>query len=252
MQDNDILKKFVSSSAIQYQRKYALPSDFLNVSKLWGVTFDGERIFPLPIEKEDISYNEWRKQAAGSVSDYYLDETDNYLCLNPPPSSAADTTTINDATGITATDTTITVADTSNFDKKGSVIVNSEVIHYGYKSSTELLLCTRGEEDTTAAAHSDADTVTKRDIGLFYNYEPDELSSDDDETFNGLKQYDNYSLAIIHAVTAMCMGSVPKKLEMSAHQFQAYLHEQHKIKQKVIRNKDRRQVIRLHPGMLQR
>ncbi len=74
------------------------------------------------------------------------------------------TTTINDADGITAADTTITVVSTTNFAAPGMVRIDNEDITYSGKTATTLIGCTRGVNGTTAATHANAATVTNQTL----------------------------------------------------------------------------------------
>lgn len=69
-------------------------------------------------------------------------------------------TTMNDAGGISATDTTVTLTDASSFPAAGYVLIGTEIIQYLSKSSNNLQSLVRGSIGTTAAAHSDGSTVT--------------------------------------------------------------------------------------------
>lgn len=251
--ESDLLKKLVTFSAIQYQRRYTLPTDFVSISKKWQVIFDGKKIEPIDIEKEDVESSNWRIQTAGTIPEgYYIDPTGEYLCLAPPPSAAADADAINNAADITAAATEITLDSTSEFDLKGSVLIDSEVIHYGYKSSTQLLFCERGSEASTAAIHLDDAVVTKRDIGMYYNWEPADMDTDDDIPFNGLLQYKDYHLAIVHAVVSMCLGTVPKKIEVALHQYGLYQKEEKKLSDTIRNPAYNPQRLTPDPRMLER
>jgi hypothetical protein len=64
-------------------------------------------------------------------------------------------TRINNAAGITAAATTITVDSTTGFPTAGIIIIESEIIRYTGKTSTTLTGCVRGNFLSTAAAHAD-------------------------------------------------------------------------------------------------
>jgi len=66
-------------------------------------------------------------------------------------------TTLNGA--INDSVTTITLTNASEFLESGAVKINDEIITYTGKSANDLTGCTRGANGTTAAAHSDGDTV---------------------------------------------------------------------------------------------
>ena len=56
--------------------------------------------------------------------------------------------------GITATDTTITLTSTAGLPATGFLLIENETIQYGYISGNVLNNCFRGQNGTTAAAHS--------------------------------------------------------------------------------------------------
>ena len=60
---------------------------------------------------------------------------------------------------ITNSATTITLTDASSFNSSGKIKINKEIIAYTGKSSNDLTGCTRGQNLTTAAAHTSGDTV---------------------------------------------------------------------------------------------
>ena len=55
--------------------------------------------------------------------------------------------------------TTVVVADGTNFSSSGKIQINNEIIAYTGKSTNNLTGCTRGQNLTTAAAHTSGDTV---------------------------------------------------------------------------------------------
>ena len=57
------------------------------------------------------------------------------------------------STGISATDTTITLSSTANMPSTGFIKLDNETITYGYISGNTLNNCFRGQNNTTAAAH---------------------------------------------------------------------------------------------------
>ena len=75
------------------------------------------------------------------------------------------TSTLNGA--ITATATTITLADASSFSTSGSVRINDEIITYSGKSTNDLTGCTRGTGGTTAIAHDTATAVRESTVTRF-------------------------------------------------------------------------------------
>jgi hypothetical protein len=55
--------------------------------------------------------------------------------------------------------TTITVDSTAQFPARGYVVIDAEIISYTGKTATTFTGCTRGDDGTTAAAHSDNTSV---------------------------------------------------------------------------------------------
>ena len=55
--------------------------------------------------------------------------------------------------------TTVVVADGTNFNSSGKIKIGKEIIAYTGKSTNNLTGCTRGQNLTTAAAHTSGDTV---------------------------------------------------------------------------------------------
>jgi len=60
---------------------------------------------------------------------------------------------------ITSTDTTLTVASAVGLPATGFVQIGTETIGYGYITGSTLYNCTRGQNNTTAAAHTAGDSV---------------------------------------------------------------------------------------------
>ena len=60
---------------------------------------------------------------------------------------------------ITSTATTITVANASNLAGTGFIKLDNEIINYGYITGNTLYNCVRGQQNTTAAAHTTGATV---------------------------------------------------------------------------------------------
>ena len=60
-----------------------------------------------------------------------------------------------------STDTTLTVANATNLPTQGFIIIGSETILYQNVSGNQLLNCFRGQNNTTAAAHTAGDSITQ-------------------------------------------------------------------------------------------
>lgn len=65
--------------------------------------------------------------------------------------------------------TTITVDSTTGFESDGTLVIGTEHIYYASKSATQFLTCTRGIDDTLAAAHSNNDDVYQGFPNLILN-----------------------------------------------------------------------------------
>ena len=66
--------------------------------------------------------------------------------------------------GISATDTTITLTSTAGLPATGFLLIENETIQYGYISGNVLNNCFRGQNGTTAAAHSTAAAVYSQNL----------------------------------------------------------------------------------------
>lgn len=74
------------------------------------------------------------------------------------------TVVINQAGGITATDTTITVSDASKLTTSGFVKIGTETISYPNVIGNQLTNCARGQNGTTAISHADGAALTVQNI----------------------------------------------------------------------------------------
>ena len=76
--------------------------------------------------------------------------------------TSAPSTTLNG--GITDTDTTITLTSTQGLPAAGFVKIGSETINYTGISGNQLIYCFRGQNGTTAAAHSTGASVSVQSL----------------------------------------------------------------------------------------
>jgi len=165
-----------STSRIANTREYSIGSGVV-IGKPHSITCESE-----PLAKVDNARYEqffWDTVRTGEPT--HVNVWNNKIRLYPVPSDAASTTTLNGAIS-SATATTITLTDTSALSPSGRIIVDSEVISYDNKSTTQILGCQRGLEGTTATTHLTGSTVTERDIIYTANVEPTELVDIQDET----------------------------------------------------------------------
>lgn len=127
--------------------------------------------------------------------------------IYPTPQASSETTTLDG--DITASDTTITVADVDGFliGDYYRFTIDSEIIYATYADEDNLQFtgCLRGREGTTAAAHSSGATVTQNDIVFTGQLEPVDLDALNDETIVP------EALVICYGVaTDFCMGKLNK------------------------------------------
>jgi len=66
--------------------------------------------------------------------------------------------------GVSATDTTITLASTVGLAATGFVLIDAETVQYGYISGNVLYNCFRGQNGTTAATHSTGAAVYAQNL----------------------------------------------------------------------------------------
>ena len=66
--------------------------------------------------------------------------------------------------GISATDTTITLTSVVGLATTGFVLIENETVQYGYIDGNQLMNCFRGQNNTTAVAHSTAAVVYSQNL----------------------------------------------------------------------------------------
>lgn len=164
-----------SLSLIDNTRQYDIDDDVV-IGKPHTVVSNSDPL--AKINRKRFNMLHWDTSRSGEPTHYHI--WNNDIFFYPTPGDDANTDELDG--GITATATTIDVDDASGFQPSGRVIIESEVISYDMTSTTELLGCKRGLEETTAAIHVDATTVTARDIVYTANREPNELLDIMDET----------------------------------------------------------------------
>lgn len=165
-----------SFSSVADQFAYTIPA---TIQKIYSVRFDTQPLVPInKVQFDDLNWD----TDASSADPWNVAVWNRQILTYPRPSSSATTTTLTGAH--TATGTTITVASTSSF-KRGDYyrfIINSEVIYATASTTTTFTGASRGQEGTTAASHSNSDTVTERDIVYNGHTEPTDLINIQDRT----------------------------------------------------------------------
>lgn len=164
-----------SASRVASQKSYDIDSDAV-VGKQHGIIVDSQPMVKVGSSEFDLYF--WDSTTSGESTHALVWE--NKIHLWPIPDTAASSTTLNGA--ITATATSLILTSASGFRAPGRLIIGTEVIGYETISSNTLGGLTRGLEETTAAAHSDLDAVTERDIIYRAHKEPDDLVDISDET----------------------------------------------------------------------
>lgn len=174
------LQRYKTYNIVENQMDYELPVDYIDeieVSHDWGS--------PLvhATQTDHHSATGSTPFTSNTIPYYYTflrKGNQRFIrVFNRPDTSAA----ANDLDGaITDSATTMTLTSSNDFPEKGRVIVNTEVIEYNNNNTTTNVLSglTRGLEDTTAAAHSDTDVVTDRDLQLLYFSRNADLTADAD------------------------------------------------------------------------
>ena len=167
-----------SFSIVANQFAYDIP---ITVQKIYQVMFDTQPLIY-------VNYETWKQlhwdsnSSSDSPSHYTI--WNRQLLIYPRPSTASSTTAINDAAGISATATSVTVDATSGFNRGDyfRFIIDSEVIYATASTSTTFTGLLRGREGTTAATHADDATITERDIVYSTHVEPTDLLDTQDRT----------------------------------------------------------------------
>ena len=165
-----------SFAAVANQFAYDLPA---TVMKDHTVSFDTQPVIYVPRSRWNIMH--WDTNSTASKPTHFS-IWNNQIKFWPRPSTAAQTTTLNGA--LTATATSVTVTSTTGFNRGDyyRFIVDSEVIYATASTSTTFTGLLRGQESTTAASHSNAATVTERDIVYTGHVEPADLIDAYDRT----------------------------------------------------------------------
>ena len=147
-----------SFSRVANQFSYDIPA---TVQVVHAVSVDTQPLIPVERARWDLMHFD----SDNSTDDQaFFNIWNRDLRIANRPSSAATTTTLGAA--LTATATSATVADSSDFNRGDyyRFIIDDEVIYATASTSTTFTGLLRGQEGTTAAAHSNGATITERDI----------------------------------------------------------------------------------------
>jgi hypothetical protein len=153
---------------------YSLPTDILKLNMLR---------FQEKYRVEVVDYSKWAASTfynanpIGIPSVAVLSPHDKILRLYAPPSVTSPATTLSGAHNSSVT--TLTVASTTGFPKSGYLLLaGGEQVHYENISSTQFLLCRRGDADTTPGTYVGGEAVTEGRAVLFTCAIPPELTDD--------------------------------------------------------------------------
>jgi hypothetical protein len=141
----------------------------------------GQGLYPLPIDTVDLMDMVIRQNNASTINQIDINisriaeptymSIPNKLTTGRPiqvyinRQSGMDNATTSTLNGtINATDTTITLSSTNGLPSTGFIKIDSETISYVNVSGNQLLNCYRGQDGSTAAAHTTGATITKRNI----------------------------------------------------------------------------------------
>lgn len=140
----------------------------------------GQAIYPFPADTIDLLDQVIRTQANGlnqtdinisRISEPTYATIPNKLAQGRPiqvwinrQTGGTNATTATLATTITATDTTITVSNASVLATAGFINIGSETIVYQNVDGNQLLNCARGQNNTTAAAHSSGAAIVNANL----------------------------------------------------------------------------------------
>lgn len=142
--------RIFSDSGVVGQAEYTWPASAL---KILGANYNWEN--PLtPTSVKDLRYydEDWLQAHTITIPTHYrLVEKSRKVAIYPPPSSAADTTAIDDSDDITASDTMIMVDSVSGFPTRGRIIIGTEVIGYTNTVSITALATTHRARTSNVA-----------------------------------------------------------------------------------------------------
>jgi hypothetical protein len=136
----------------------------------------GQAVYPLPINTIDLLDQVIRQNNGTTnqidininrISESTYSTIPNKLTQGRPiqvwinrQSGATNPVSATLASTITSTDTTITLSSTANLASSGFIIIDNETISYPNVSGNQLLNCARGQNNTTAAAHTAGASLT--------------------------------------------------------------------------------------------
>jgi hypothetical protein len=140
----------------------------------------GQASYPFPVDTIDL-LDQVIRQNAGTTNQIDINisriSESTYMTLpnkltqgrpiqvwiNRQSGQSNPTTALLDGT-ISAIDTTITLTSTADVATNGFIKIDNETIYYSNVSGNQLLNCARGQNDTTAAAHTTGAAITNQNL----------------------------------------------------------------------------------------
>lgn len=144
------------------QAIYAIPSDTIDLLDTVTRTGSGETQSDVTVTRisEPTYMSIPNKNATGRPVQVWINRQ----------TGLTNTTTATLAASITSTDTTITVSDASVLATAGFINIGTETIAYQNVSGNQLLNCFRGQNNTTAAAHTTGDAIVTANLSSINVY----------------------------------------------------------------------------------
>lgn len=141
----------------------------------------GQAIYPIPVNTIDLLDHVVRQNNGvastqidiniSRISESTYSTIPNKLTTGRPiqvwfnrQSGQTNSTSVTVASNILASDTTIPVSDASALANSGFIKIGSEIIGYANTSGNSLINCYRGQNGTTAAAHSSGAAITVQNL----------------------------------------------------------------------------------------
>lgn len=171
-------EKITAAPLVANQYEYALASDAQYIK---AVRFqDQYRVQPYQYEDFLRLVGTGRTATSERPTHYTVYPWDKRLRVWPVPSEASPSTTMNDAGGVSSSDTSIILTAVTDFPASGYIKIENELILYYKISGTTLQQCVRGAGRTTAATHADATAVNVAELQIYHTYMPVDLSASGD------------------------------------------------------------------------
>lgn len=196
------------------QFRYDLPADWVKPKTLMWYQSGADKEIPYmsPKEFQRKGYFAYRGPTSNPEAYTIIDRD---LWLGPAPGTTSNSSLM--AGTITASATTITVADGTKFHTNGGMILleSEQIMHQGI-STNDLTLCLRGQGGTTAASHVCV-TAYRMDLVANYFYVPVALSATTDVP--GIEQ--RWQKMLLYKAIAECWFQVGRN-EEAQEQMQIY------------------------------